>query len=82
MAVVDWPVAGFERVVVDRDAEGRLRSIVAAHDTTLGPALGGVRLGRYPSEEAAIEECLALARAMTLKTAVVGLELGGGWSTK
>ncbi|WP_410652763.1 Glu/Leu/Phe/Val dehydrogenase dimerization domain-containing protein [Amycolatopsis sp. cmx-4-54] len=71
---------GFERVVVDRDPAGAARSIVAVHDTRLGPALGGVRVRPYPSEDDAVSECLALARAMTVKAAAAGLDLGGGWS--
>ncbi|WP_152361487.1 Glu/Leu/Phe/Val dehydrogenase family protein [Microlunatus speluncae] len=80
MAVTELSVAGFEHVLIERDGRGRPRSIVVVHDTTLGPALGGVRLASYPSADVAIEECLALARAMTLKMAVSDLELGGGWS--
>ncbi|GAB2737168.1 Glu/Leu/Phe/Val dehydrogenase family protein [Amycolatopsis magusensis] len=80
MTVEELPVEGFERVVVDRAPGGALRSVIAVHDTTLGPALGGVRMRPYDNEEAAVAECLALARAMTLKAAATGLELGGGWS--
>ncbi len=80
MAVQELSVAGFEHVLVERDDRDRLRSIVVVHDTTLGPALGGVRLASYPSTEVAMGECLALATAMTLKMAVSGLQLGGGWS--
>ncbi|WP_414939147.1 Glu/Leu/Phe/Val dehydrogenase dimerization domain-containing protein [Amycolatopsis sp. cmx-11-51] len=73
-------VNGFERVVVDRDPAGTARSIIAVHDTRLGPALGGVRMRPYPSEDDAVAECLSLARAMTVKAAAAGLDLGGGWS--
>ncbi len=73
-------VDGFERVVVDRDPSGRARSIIAVHDTRLGPALGGVRMRPYASEDDAVSECLGLARAMTVKAAAAGLDLGGGWS--
>jgi glutamate dehydrogenase (NAD(P)+) len=44
------------------------------HDTTRGPAKGGVRF--HPDLEAA--EVSALAAEMTLKTAVVGIPFGGG----
>ncbi len=63
-----------------RDAPSGLRSIIAIHDTTLGPALGGVRMWPYDDESVALQECLRLARAMTLKAAAAGLKLGGGWS--
>ncbi|MFD2421776.1 Leu/Phe/Val dehydrogenase [Amycolatopsis pigmentata] len=71
---------GVENLLVCRDEESGLRSIIAVHDTTLGAALGGVRMRPYPSEDAAVTECTALAEAMTLKAAAAGLDLGGGWS--
>ncbi len=55
-----------------------LRAIVAVHNTKLGPALGGCRLTRYPSTEAALTDAMRLARAMSYKAAVMGLPLGGG----
>jgi leucine dehydrogenase len=76
----ELPTDGFERVVIGRDNSRRLVSVIAVHDTTLGPALGGVRMRPYPNEGAAIADCLALAKAMTLKAAAAGLDLGGGWS--
>jgi leucine dehydrogenase len=71
---------GFERVLLCHDEETGLRSVIAVHDTTLGAALGGVRMRPYPDEDAAIADCEALAEAMTLKAAATGLDLGGGWS--
>ena len=35
-----------------------LKAIIAIHDTTLGPALGGTRMWTYESEEAAIVDAL------------------------
>jgi leucine dehydrogenase len=69
---------GHEEVVFFSDPATGLRSIVAIHDTTLGPAVGGARMWVYPSEEAALEDVLRLAKAMTYKAAVAGLDLGGG----
>ncbi|MGW4802320.1 Glu/Leu/Phe/Val dehydrogenase dimerization domain-containing protein [Nonomuraea sp. NPDC004297] len=71
---------GFEHVLVGNDAGTGLRSLVVTHDTTLGPALGGVRMHPYPDEDAALDDALRLAQAMTLKAAAAGLALGGGWS--
>jgi leucine dehydrogenase len=51
---------------------------VAIHSTALGPAMGGLRIRRYDSLEAATVDALRLARAMTLKNAAAGLALGGG----
>ncbi len=56
------------------------RGIIAIHDTTMGPALGGTRFWNYASEVDAIEDALRLARGMTYKAAVTGLNLGGGKS--
>ncbi len=55
-----------------------LRAIIAIHDTTLGPALGGVRIWKYATEEDALVDALRLGRAMTYKSAAAGLNLGGG----
>ncbi|HSR53458.1 MAG TPA: Glu/Leu/Phe/Val dehydrogenase [Acidobacteriota bacterium] len=57
-----------------------LKAIIAIHDTTLGPALGGCRMWQYDSERDAIIDALRLSRGMTYKAAVTGLELGGGKS--
>jgi leucine dehydrogenase len=57
-----------------------LRTIVAIHDTRLGPALGGCRFIHYESDEAAIVDALRLARGMTYKAALAGLPHGGGKS--
>ena len=69
-----------EGLVFCRDGATGLRAIVAIHDTTLGPALGGCRMWRYGSEEEAVVDVLRLARGMTYKAAVSGLDLGGGKS--
>jgi len=70
----------YEQIVFCQDKATGLRAIVAIHDTTLGPALGGCRMYPYASEEAAIVDVLRLARAMTYKAAASGLNLGGGKS--
>jgi len=68
----------YEQVVFCQDRETGLRSVVAIHSTTLGPALGGTRFYPYPSEDAGVEDVLRLARGMTYKAAAAGLDLGGG----
>ena len=68
-----------ERVVVRQDARTGLRMAVAVHSTALGPALGGMRLRRYPGGlREGLDDVLALARTMTLKASAAGLDLGGG----
>jgi leucine dehydrogenase len=56
------------------------RGIIAIHDTTLGPALGGTRFWEYDSDRDALVDALRLSRGMTYKAAVAGLNLGGGKS--
>ena len=71
-------VAGHEEVVVHRDRATGLRAIVAIHSTARGAALGGTRFHPYASDEAALADALQLARAMSYKNALAGLEHGGG----
>jgi valine dehydrogenase (NAD+) len=68
----------YEQVVFCHDRRSGLRAIVAVHSTRLGPALGGTRFYPYASEAEGLEDVLRLARAMTYKAAVAGLDLGGG----
>lgn len=70
----------YEKVVFCNDNDSGLRAIIAIHDTTLGPALGGVRMLPYATEEEALKDVLRLSRGMTYKAAVSGVELGGGKS--
>ncbi len=67
-----------EQVVLCHDPVTGLRAIVAIHDTTLGPALGGTRMWTYADDGAALKDALRLSRGMTYKSAASGLNLGGG----
>jgi leucine dehydrogenase len=67
-----------EEVLFGADRESGLRTIIAIHDTSLGPALGGTRFYPYVDEDAALRDVLRLAKGMTLKSAAAGLDLGGG----
>jgi leucine dehydrogenase len=71
---------GHEQVVLCHDESSGYRGIMAIHSTMLGPALGGTRFWQYGSDEEAIVDALRLARGMTYKNAVAGLNLGGGKS--
>ena len=71
---------GHEQVVFFQDPSVGLKGIIAVHSTHLGPALGGLRLWNYRSEEDALDDVLKLSRGMTYKAACAGLELGGGKS--
>nr|GGG64083.1 leucine dehydrogenase [Virgibacillus oceani] len=68
----------YEQLVFCQDKNSGLKAIIAIHDTTLGPALGGTRMWTYDSEADAIEDALRLAKGMTYKNAAAGLNLGGG----
>ena len=69
---------GHEQVMFFRGKSGRLKSIIAFHDTTLGPALGGTRMFPYSTEEEALTDALRLSKGMTLKSGASGLGYGGG----
>src|SRR5690348_7151036 len=71
---------GHEQLVLCSDPSAGYRGIIAVHSTTLGPALGGTRFWNYASDEEAVIDALRLARGMTYKNAVAGLNLGGGKS--
>ena len=68
---------GFEEVVAVHDRRSGLRAFLAIHDSSLGPAFGGIRRWTYMDEERALRDCLRLARAMTYKCALADLPAGG-----
>ncbi|HEB52750.1 MAG TPA: Glu/Leu/Phe/Val dehydrogenase [bacterium] len=78
MQISEIPVDGYERVVRGVDPASGLHAIVAVHDTTLGPALGGLRMWNYGSEEEALFDVKRLSKGMTYKSAVAHTGLGGG----
>jgi leucine dehydrogenase len=67
-----------EQVVFTADPDTGLQTIIAIHDTTLGPALGGCRIRDYADEDEALADVLRLSRGMSYKAALAGLALGGG----
>lgn len=69
--------AAHEQVVFCRDDRTGLRAIIAIHDTTLGPGLGGTRFYPYASEGLALTDALRLSEGMTYKAAAAGMPLGG-----
>ncbi len=71
-------VFGHKKVVYCNDEATGLKAIIAIHDTTLGPALGGTRMWPYKTEQDALKDVLRLSRSMTYKAAITGLNLGGG----
>jgi leucine dehydrogenase len=78
LKITELKIEGYERIAscVDGDYHG----FVAIHSTALGPAVGGTRFWRYPSDAEAIKDLLRLARGMTYKNALAGIPFGGGKS--
>ncbi|MFC1434230.1 Glu/Leu/Phe/Val dehydrogenase dimerization domain-containing protein [Streptacidiphilus sp. N1-3] len=72
------PGDSHEQVVLCHDRDSGLKAVIAIHSTALGPALGGTRFHPYASEEDAVQDALNLARGMSYKNALAGLDLGGG----
>src|SRR3989337_1687077 len=71
---------GHEQLLLSHDPSCGYYGIIAIHDTTLGPALGGTRFWQYRNTDEAVTDALRLARGMTYKAAVAGIKLGGGKS--
>tara|TARA_Y100001970_G_C14096919_1_gene783231 strand:- start:47 stop:1156 length:1110 start_codon:yes stop_codon:yes gene_type:complete len=69
---------GHEEVIFCNDKDTGLKGIIAIHNTTIGPALGGCRMWNYGTEEEALKDVLRLSRGMSYKAAIAGLNLGGG----
>ncbi|MEM6720694.1 MAG: Glu/Leu/Phe/Val dehydrogenase [Bacteroidota bacterium] len=67
-----------EQVVFCNDKDTGLKAIIGIHNTVLGPALGGTRMWQYRNEWEALNDVLRLSRGMTFKSAITGLNLGGG----
>jgi len=67
-----------EQVVFCNDKDTGLKAIIGIHNTVLGPALGGTRMWNYQTEWEALNDVLRLSRGMTFKSAITGLNLGGG----
>jgi leucine dehydrogenase len=80
MEITEIQVDGYEKVVRCRDQASGLHALIAVHDTTLGPSLGGMRMLPYASEDEALFDVLRLSRGMTYKSAVAETGLGGGKS--
>jgi leucine dehydrogenase len=69
---------GHEEVAFLREPASGLRAVIAIHDTTFGPAVGGTRMRVYPGLDEAAVDALRLSRAMTYKAVLAGVARGGG----
>jgi leucine dehydrogenase len=70
--------ARLESLHFAEDPHSGLKAIIAIHNCRLGPALGGCRYLSYVDEQSAVEDALRLARGMSYKAALAGLQQGGG----
>jgi len=80
MKITEIPTEGYEKVVRCDDPDSGLKAIISIHNTTLGPALGGMRMWSYLSDQEAFTDVNRLAQGMTYKSAVAETGLGGGKS--
>jgi phenylalanine dehydrogenase len=71
-------ISGHEQVMFCNDPVTGLKAIIAIHNTTLGPALGGCRMRPYKTVDDAIEDVLRLSKGMTYKCAAADVDFGGG----
>jgi leucine dehydrogenase len=78
-ALTEKPVVlrDYEDVRVRRGRRSGLTVAVAVHRTVNGRSLGGCRMKPYASPDDAVRDVERLARAMSFKAAVSGLQLGG-----
>lgn len=67
-----------EQIIFCHDKDTSLKAIIGIHNTVLGPALGGTRMWNYENEWEALNDVLRLSSGMTFKSAITGLNLGGG----
>jgi leucine dehydrogenase len=80
MEITEIQVEGYEKVARCRDQKSGLHALIAIHNTALGPALGGMRMWPYASEDEALFDVLRLSKGMTYKSAIGETGLGGGKS--
>ena len=80
MKITEIPSEGYEKVVWCDDPDSGLKAVISIHDRTLGPALGGMRMWSYLSDQEALTDVNRLSKGMTYKSAVADTGLGGGKS--
>lgn len=69
---------GHEQIIFCRHPGSGLKAIIALHNTTMGPALGGCRMIPYDSTDEAVEDALKLSKGMTYKCGLADVDFGGG----
>ena len=69
---------GLSDIHLKSDPESNLKAIIAIHNTSLGPAVGGCRFMQYRSSEEALTDAASLAQCMSYKAALAKIPAGGG----
>lgn len=68
---------GFEEVIAFNDRKSGARAFLGIHDTSAGPAFGGIRRFAYRDEKEGLVDCLRLSLAMSYKCALTDIAGGG-----
>ncbi|HRW58594.1 MAG TPA: Glu/Leu/Phe/Val dehydrogenase dimerization domain-containing protein [Chlamydiales bacterium] len=80
LVIENLNIPDYEKVLKITNKKTGLKAIIAIHNTTLGSALGGIRIYPYASFDDALQDVLRLSKGMTYKAAVSEVGLGGGKS--
>ncbi len=80
MFIKDITVDGYEKIIEVEDKSTGLHAIIAVHNTNLGSAVGGTRIYPYAHRDDAFNDVLRLSKGMTYKSALAGINFGGGKS--
>ena len=80
LVMEEIPIKGYEKVIKITNKKANLKAIIAMHNISLGPALGGTRIYPYNNFEEALRDALRLSEGMTYKSAIAEVGLGGGKS--
>ena len=81
MTSKEFTVEGYERIIHIEHDESGLDAFIVIHNTTLGPAIGGIRCHNYSTNTAQLDDAMRLSEGMTFKNAAAGLNHGGGKTT-
>src|SRR5687768_16662174 len=69
---------GHALIATRQEQRSGLSAIIAIHNDSRGPAIGGCRMMNYPSIQEALVDSLRLSRGMTYKNAIADIPYGGG----
>ena len=81
MTSKEFKVEGYERIIHIEHEESGLDAFIVIHNTTLGPAIGGIRCHNYSTNSAQLDDAMRLSEGMTFKNAAAGLNHGGAKTT-